>query len=51
MLINLLALGTGLLVGVLFTFLRLPIPAPASLAGILGAVGCYAGSVLVTYFR
>jgi XapX domain-containing protein len=48
---SLLALGTGFLVGLLFSWLRLPIPAPAALPGILGAVGCYVGSVVVNYFR
>lgn len=47
----LLALATGLAVGVLFAFLRLPIPAPASLPGIVGAVGCFLGSVIVQYVR
>mgnify|MGYP004711029145 CR=1 FL=1 len=47
----LIALATGLVVGVLFALLRLPIPAPASLPGIVGAVGCFLGSVIVQYLR
>ena len=47
----LIALATGLVVGALFAWLRLPIPAPASLPGIVGAVGCFLGSVIVQAFR
>lgn len=43
----LLALLTGLCVGVLFAVLRLPIPAPPTLAGIAGIVGIFAGFVIV----
>lgn len=43
----LLALFTGLIVGVLFGLLRLPIPAPPHLAGVAGIVGIFAGFVLV----
>lgn len=41
-----LALGAGLAVGLLFSRLRLPLPAPPTLTGILGAAGVYLGSVL-----
>ena len=34
--ITLLALLTGLIVGVLFTALKLPLPAPNAMAGIMG---------------
>lgn len=40
-----LALFTGFLVGVLFSFLRLPLPAPPMLPGVLGIVGIYLGGV------
>ncbi len=40
------ALGTGLAVGVLFSALKLPIPAPPVLPGLLGIVGIYAGGEL-----
>lgn len=44
---TLLALATGLAVGALFTVLRLPIPAPPTLAGVAGIVGVFAGFVIV----
>ena len=37
------ALVVGLAVGFLFARLRLPIPAPPTLTGILGIVGIYLG--------
>jgi len=40
----LLALFTGFIVGVLFSFLKLPIPAPPVLSGIMGIVGVYLGA-------
>lgn len=36
---------TGFAVGVLFSFLRLPIPAPPVLPGVMGIVGVYLGFV------
>ena len=36
---------TGFAVGLLFSFLRLPIPAPPVLPGVTGIVGVYLGSV------
>jgi len=39
------SLGTGALVGMLFAFLRLPVPAPPTLAGIAGIVGLFLGYV------
>lgn len=39
----LLSMLTGLIVGFLFALLRLPIPAPPALPGILGIVGIYLG--------
>ncbi|WP_226012202.1 XapX domain-containing protein [Halomicrobium salinisoli] len=44
-----LATVTGLLVGALFRFLEVPIPAPPNLAGILGIVGIYLGYKLVEW--
>lgn len=38
--------GTGLFVGLLFTALKLPLPAPPVLAGVLGILGIWAGSQL-----
>jgi XapX domain-containing protein len=43
---NLLALAAGLSVGLLFAWLKLPLPAPPTLTGILGAFGVFLGSVL-----
>ncbi|MDA3129407.1 XapX domain-containing protein [Aliibacillus thermotolerans] len=39
----LLALLTGAIVGFLFAWIRLPIPAPPALAGVMGIVGIYLG--------
>ncbi|QED49761.1 XapX domain-containing protein [Cytobacillus dafuensis] len=41
--IVILSLITGFLVGFLFALLKLPIPAPPALAGIIGIVGIYLG--------
>lgn len=49
--INLYALLTGLATGALFSLLKLPIPAPPALAGILGIIGIWAGFALVNVFR
>ena len=45
------ALLTGLAVGILFSLLKLPIPAPPALAGILGIIGIWAGFAIVNLFR
>lgn len=45
-----LAVAAGLFVGVLFSSLRLPLPAPPTLTGILGAAGVFLGSVLFRMF-
>lgn len=42
-----LSLLTGTVVGALFQALRLPIPAPPILSGIVGIFGIYIGGVLV----
>ena len=39
------ALLAGLVVGVLFSLLRLPIPAPPMLSGVMGIVGVYLGAM------
>ena len=41
--------GAGLFVGALFTILKLPVPAPPVLAGIMGIVGIFTGYLLVGY--
>ncbi len=46
----LLALIGGMGVGVLFGFLKLPIPGPATLAGVCGAIGLFVGSLIYINF-
>lgn len=41
-----LALVGGIGVGVLFGAIKVPIPGPASLSGVLGAIGLYTGMQL-----
>ena len=48
---SLYAVATGAIVGALFTWLKLPIPAPPALPGILGIVGMYLGHITITYLR
>jgi XapX domain-containing protein len=42
---NLYALFAGLSVGLFFSWLRLPLPAPPTLTGIIGAAGVFLGSL------
>ena len=44
------AFGVGAVVGIIFSLLKLPIPAPPVLAGILGIAGIYAGMIIVQLF-
>lgn len=39
----LLSLATGFIVGFVFALLKLPIPAPPALAGVMGILGIYSG--------
>ncbi len=41
----LLAMVAGFIVGLLFSFLKLPIPAPPVLSGVMGIVGVYLGGI------
>ena len=41
----LLALATGAFVGILFSVLKLPLPAPPVISGIAGIAGIYLGGV------
>ncbi|MCP3699446.1 DUF1427 family protein [Aliivibrio sp. S2TY2] len=41
----LLSMLAGLIVGVVFSAIKLPIPAPPVLSGVMGIVGVYAGAV------
>lgn len=43
----LLSLITGAVVGVIFGLLKLPVPAPNALAGIMGIIGIFVGYMLV----
>ncbi len=43
MVVALASLGTGIVVGLIFSALKLPLPAPPVLAGILGIVGIFLG--------
>jgi XapX domain-containing protein len=43
----LLALLAGLIVGILFASLKLPIPAPPAISGVAGIVGIYLGFKVV----
>ena len=47
--IELLSLVTGIGVGSLFSFLKLPIPAPLTAAGVLGIIGIWLGYVITRY--
>ena len=39
------ALATGILVGVIFSMIKLPLPAPPVLSGIVGILGIYLGGL------
>jgi len=41
---------SGFILGSIFSFLNLPIPAPPNLAGIIGIVGIYLGYLAVNSF-
>jgi len=43
---TLLATIVGFSVGFLFAFLKLPVPAPATLSGVMGIVGIFLGFVV-----
>jgi len=42
-----LSLISGVLVGAIFAVIRLPIPAPQTVAGVMGIVGIFLGYLLV----
>lgn len=44
-----LSLSTGAIVGVIFAFAKLPIPAPQAISGIAGIVGIYLGFIGIQY--
>lgn len=43
-----LSIVTGFLVGMVFARFRLPVPAPPTLAGVMGIVGLFLGYVVAT---
>ncbi|MDM5064320.1 DUF1427 family protein [Aeromonas salmonicida] len=45
----LLAMAAGFIVGLLFSFLKLPIPAPPILSGVMGIVGVYLGGIAYSW--
>lgn len=50
MIICIKALITGLVTGVIFALLKLPIPAPTALAGVIGIAGIFIGYCIIKYF-
>jgi len=40
----------GLVLGGVFAFLKLPIPAPATIAGVIGILGVCIGAIMINYF-
>lgn len=42
------SLGVGLVIGILFKSLKLPVPVPHGLGGLIGLVGMFIGSELVS---
>lgn len=46
----LLALLTGIITGAVFAALRIPIPAPPTLVGVMGIVGIYVGYKLIEFW-
>lgn len=47
----LLSFFVGSSVGILFSLIKLPIPAPPTLSGIFGIIGMFVGYILVSYFK
>jgi XapX domain-containing protein len=45
------SLITGLVTGIIFSFFKLPIPAPTILAGVVGIFGIYLGYVVIQYLK
>lgn len=45
------ALIAGFICGVVFSLIRLPIPAPPKLAGIIGIVGIFLGYILIEVIK
>jgi XapX domain-containing protein len=45
----LISLVVGIAIGIVFAVMRLPVPAPATLAGVIGILGLYIGYKLVNW--
>lgn len=45
-----LATLSGIFVGIVFSLLKLPIPAPPNLAGLMGIVGIFLGYLAANFF-
>jgi len=41
----------GMMCGIVFSLLKLPVPAPPMLSGVMGVVGVWLGHVVVQYFQ
>lgn len=46
----LLALAGGMLVGIMFKFIKLPLPAPPVFSAVVGVFGVYFGGVVYEWF-
>lgn len=49
--LTILALVTGVITGIVFTFLKLPLPAPPAIPGIAGILGIFLGSKAIEYIK
>ncbi|QEK11258.1 DUF1427 family protein [Crassaminicella thermophila] len=47
--LEIIALLIGIITGGIFTFAKLPLPAPPTIAGISGIVGIFLGAKIVEY--
>lgn len=47
--LNFLCILCGAILGFIFTFLKLPLPAPNVLPGIMGIIGVYLGFVICNF--
>jgi XapX domain-containing protein len=49
MVVMLISLVVGVVIGVIFKSLKLPVPVPHDFSGIIGLIGMFAGSALVDW--
>jgi len=49
--IMILSFITGIIVGVVFSLLRMPIPAPNNIEGVLGIVGIFVGMLIINILK